>query len=244
MTGLLYPSLQALDEHYLNCDCESSGLDQRKLFMYSRKLMPKLGYKKSSYFMTEMVPGLRFEKKEPVINQDTTTTNNTLQTKLQDLIQSNNKDKKSLIDALKVFIDENSEEESTVQLEKMSSSNQDSKIDLLDTKNQIKSKINKAYCFPQDIDDNSPLVLLEKIIFRLLEHKGQIFVINRPDKFGGKLEYDTIEKVKEAFKNGQLHPADLKLGIIDALDSIIAPIREKFEDSSMKQLLKKAYPNK
>ena len=36
----------------------------------------------------------------------------------------------------------------------MSSSNLDSKIDLLDTKNQLKSKINKCYCLPKEIDDN------------------------------------------------------------------------------------------
>lgn len=239
MTSLLYPSLQALDEHYLNCDIETGGNDQRKLFTYSRKLMPKLGYKKRHYFMTEMVPGLRFEKKESIIPliSDTMAP---LTEKLQSIIQDS-KDKNSLLASLKEFLDINSQTNNNVQLEKMSASNQDSKIDLLDTRNQIKSKINKAYCFPGDIDDNSPLVLLEKIIFRLLEHKNQIFIIDRPEKFGGPLKFETFEKVKEAYKNQELHPADLKLGIVDALDSIIAPIRAKFETSELKSLLKKAY---
>ncbi len=244
MTSLLYPSLQALDEHYLNCDCESSGLDQRKLFMYSRKLMPKLGYKKRHYFMTEMVPGLRFDKKETNTLLSSTQDNLTnLTEELKNVIQSS-QDKETLLNSLKQFLDKNAQETNNVQLEKMSASNQDSKIDLLDTKNQIKNKINKAYCFPGDVDDNSPLVLLEKIIFRLLEHKNQVFIINRPEKFGGQLKYNTFEEVKNSFKSQELHPADLKLGIIDALDSIIGPIREKFESPEMKALSKKAYPQK
>lgn len=56
--GLLYPILQALDEEYLNVDIQLGGVDQRKIFMFSRENLPKLGYRKRSYLMNPLVPGL------------------------------------------------------------------------------------------------------------------------------------------------------------------------------------------
>lgn len=58
MSGLLYPILQALDEQYLNVDFQLGGLDQRKIFMFARENLPKLGYAKRAYLMTPLIPGL------------------------------------------------------------------------------------------------------------------------------------------------------------------------------------------
>lgn len=44
--------------------------------------------------------------------------------------------------------------EQNIQLDKMSFSNHDSKIDFFDFKNQLKKKISKAYCLLGDIEDN------------------------------------------------------------------------------------------
>ena len=63
----MYPTLQALDEQYLDAYVESGGIDQRKIFIHARSLMPKLGYKKRGYLMTDMISGLRFEKKLPPV---------------------------------------------------------------------------------------------------------------------------------------------------------------------------------
>ena len=38
ISGLLYPGLQALDEHYLNCDAQFGGIDQRKIFMFAEEV--------------------------------------------------------------------------------------------------------------------------------------------------------------------------------------------------------------
>ena len=64
MTGLLYPGLQALDEQYLDVDCQFGGIDQRKIFTFAIEKIPKLNYKKRIHLMNEMVPGLRTKKKE------------------------------------------------------------------------------------------------------------------------------------------------------------------------------------
>jgi len=54
MAGLLYPCLQALDEEYLHCDAQFGGVDQRKIFTFSEKYMPKLGYKQRAHLMNPM----------------------------------------------------------------------------------------------------------------------------------------------------------------------------------------------
>ncbi len=46
LSGLLYPLLQALDEHYLGVDAQFGGVDQRKIFTFAEEYLPKLGYNK------------------------------------------------------------------------------------------------------------------------------------------------------------------------------------------------------
>lgn len=231
LTSLVYPLLQVLDEEYLDVDGEVSGVDQRKIFMYGRHFMPKLGYKKRYYFMTPMVPGLSFEKNSF----------GKLKDDVQTALLSQNEDE--LMNSLSNIIIKKTSPDN-IQDTKMSSSNIDSKIDFLDTKNQIKSKINKAYCFPTDIDDNSPLVLLQNVIFPVLSFKNQIFIINRPDKYGGPIKFNDFYDVKMQFKSGELHPQDLKLGIIDALDNILEPIRTICSSEENTHILKMAYDDK
>jgi tyrosyl-tRNA synthetase len=46
LSGLLYPLLQALDEHYLKVDAQFGGVDQRKIFTFAEEHLPKIGYGK------------------------------------------------------------------------------------------------------------------------------------------------------------------------------------------------------
>ncbi len=58
MSGLLYPILQALDEQHLGVDIQFGGVDQRKIFMFAREFLPKIGYEKKSHLMNYLIPGL------------------------------------------------------------------------------------------------------------------------------------------------------------------------------------------
>ena len=60
--GLLYPIMQALDEEYLQVDIQFGGLDQRKIFVFAREFLPKIGYKQRIELMNPMLPGLVGEK--------------------------------------------------------------------------------------------------------------------------------------------------------------------------------------
>jgi tyrosyl-tRNA synthetase len=58
MSSLIYPILQALDEQYLGVDMQFGGVDQRKIFMFAREWLPKIGYKKRLHLMNSLIPGL------------------------------------------------------------------------------------------------------------------------------------------------------------------------------------------
>jgi tyrosyl-tRNA synthetase len=58
MSNLLYPILQALDEQYLDVDVQFGGVDQRKIFMFARENLPRIGYRKRSHLMNPLIPGL------------------------------------------------------------------------------------------------------------------------------------------------------------------------------------------
>ena len=55
IASLLYPGLQALDEEYLEVDCQFGGVDQRKIFMMAEKYLPQMGYKKRIHLMNPMI---------------------------------------------------------------------------------------------------------------------------------------------------------------------------------------------
>lgn len=58
VAGLIYPIMQALDEHYLNVDVQFGGLDQRKILMFARENLPKLMHHSRVEVMNPMIPGL------------------------------------------------------------------------------------------------------------------------------------------------------------------------------------------
>jgi tyrosyl-tRNA synthetase len=240
VNGLLYPGLQSLDIEYLKMDVFSGGVDQRKINVFGRTVLPKLKYKKRAYFMTGMISGLRFAKKE-VVDVDKTVLDREQVKKLVKMEVSDD----CVVKMMQQTIDDykRSKEGNRVQQDKMSSSNNDSKIDLLDTRNQIRNKINKCYCDIGDVSDNCLLEILDKLIFPMFEHKEVDFVINRPDKYGGALVYKDYDSVKSDFAEQTLHPSDLKLGVIDAFESLIKPIRDVFNESAeLVKLVKTAYP--
>ena len=87
ISGLLYPILQALDEQYLDVDIQFGGIDQRKIFMFARDHMPRIGYKKRSYLMNPLVPGLsesgKMSSSEPNSKIDFSDTNKIIRKKIK-----------------------------------------------------------------------------------------------------------------------------------------------------------------
>ena len=121
---------------------------------------------------------------------------------------------------------------------KMSSSVQNSKIDLLDDLKTIQDKLKSAYCQEGD-PENGIMDFAKIIIMTQKQDKGEEFIIDRPEKWGGPLKFKTTEDLEKAFVSKQLHPMDLKAGVAIEIDKLLAPIREKMKGKE--QLIKEAY---
>jgi len=108
---------------------------------------------------------------------------------------------------------------------KMSKSKPETSIFVHDSLEAIMKKVNSAYCPPKVVEGNSLLEYSRYIVFR----KQNSLRIERPEKYGGNVEYHSWDELEVAYTAGEMHPADLKRGVGEALDGIIAPIREHFE---------------
>ncbi|CAG9772812.1 unnamed protein product [Ceutorhynchus assimilis] len=185
LSGLLYPGLQALDEEYLKVDAQFGGVDQRKIFTFSEKYLPQLGYTKRAHLMNPMVPGLTGTK--------------------------------------------------------MSSSEEDSKIDLLDSPANVKKKLKKAFCEPGNIENNGVLSFVKHVVFPLFDQNDG-FVIKRNAENGGDVSFKQFDDLEQAFAKQEIHPADLKASVEAQINRLLAPIIKDFEAPELKKLTEKAYP--
>ena len=62
LSGIIYPIMQAMDEQYLEVDCQLGGTDQRKIMVLARENLPKIGYKRRIEIMNPLIPGLTGKK--------------------------------------------------------------------------------------------------------------------------------------------------------------------------------------
>ncbi len=120
--------------------------------------------------------------------------------------------------------DENSAVDAEIA-SKMSKSKPETSIFVHDSREEIMNKVNSAYCPPRVVEGNALIEYSKYIIFR----KMKSLKIERPEKYGGNAEFFSHMELEGAFSDGTLHPADLKKGVGDSLDKIIAPIRDHFE---------------
>ncbi len=109
--------------------------------------------------------------------------------------------------------------------QKMSKSLPGSGISVTDSYDVIKKTIKDAYC-PEKIVNENPIMEISKlIIFPRIDK----FKITRPEKFGGNLEVSNYEELEELYKQGKIHPLDLKNTVAEYLEKIIKPIRDKWK---------------
>ncbi|GEQ66877.1 hypothetical protein JCM33374_g540 [Metschnikowia sp. JCM 33374] len=193
LSGLIYPLMQALDEHYLDVDVQFGGVDQRKIFVLAEENLPGIGYKKRAHLMNPMVPGLG-------------------------------------------------------QGGKMSASDPNSKIDVTEDPKVVKKKIASAFCAPGNVEENGLLSFLENIVQPIQELKSGKegtfeFFIDRPEKYGGPINFSSFEQLKADFAAEKLSPVDLKAGVTDKINELLAPIREAYEnDKEFQESCANGYP--
>jgi tyrosyl-tRNA synthetase len=108
---------------------------------------------------------------------------------------------------------------------KMSKSRPESALLIHDTPGEIHGKLKRAFCPAGELEDN-PVTELARLIVMPNTDK---LVVKRPEKWGGDMHFTTYDDLAESFESGQLHPADLKTAVADALAELQRPVRERFE---------------
>ena len=112
---------------------------------------------------------------------------------------------------------------------KMSSSTGET-ISMEDSTQSIEEKVNAAFCPPtRDPEgdlENPVLELFEYHVFPRFEE----VVVERPEKYGGDVNYREYETLASDLESGELHPADAKSTLATYLDELIAPGRQKLRE--------------
>jgi len=116
---------------------------------------------------------------------------------------------------------------------KMSKSKPWTAIFIHDTEEQIREKLQKAWCPPKQTSMNPMLEIVKHVIF----HEMKEFIIERPEKYGGKITFGNYSEVEKEYAEENIHPQDLKNSVAVAISKIIEPVRKHFEKPSNAKLL-------
>ncbi|KAH9240478.1 hypothetical protein K456DRAFT_1885755 [Colletotrichum gloeosporioides 23] len=127
---------------------------------------------------------------------------------------------------------------------KMSASDPDSKIDLLDAPEVVQKKLRKAECVPKVAEGNGVLSFVEYVLLPAAALKGKKeFTIERERDGLEPLVYTDIAAMHEDYKNDVLTPQLLKPAVTKALNALLAPIQASFQASQeWQEVTVKAYP--
>ena len=105
--------------------------------------------------------------------------------------------------------------------DKMSSS-EGEPIAMDDSREEIEDKVLGAYC-PPHTDGNPVAEIYRYHVFPRFDR----VVVDRPEKYGGDLEYATYDELAQDLNTGELHPQDAKETLVEYVDRLVEPGREK-----------------
>jgi tyrosyl-tRNA synthetase len=110
---------------------------------------------------------------------------------------------------------------------KMSKSKPETCVFIYDQPDDIKQKVTKAFCPERTVEYNPILEICKHVIFR----EKKTFTIDRPAKYGGRIELQSFKELATTYKSGSLHPQDLKNAVAEELATILEPVRKYFENN-------------
>jgi tyrosyl-tRNA synthetase len=173
----VYPLMQALDIVSLDLDLAVGGMEQRKVHMLARDVLPKAGYDAPTCLHTPLIADL------------------------------------------------------ATGVGKMSSS-EGVTISMEDTTAEIEEKVEGAFCPPtRDPDPDGEGHDRENPVLQLFEYhvfpRFSEVVVERPEQYGGDLQYAGYEALASDLESGELHPADAKGALATYLDRLVEPGRER-----------------
>lgn len=202
---LLYPAMQVADIFIQNINFAHAGYDQRKAHVIARDVAMKM--KKNNLVNTTG------EKIKPIC------VHHHLILGLQKL-------------SIWPISDESQLQELWAKM-KMSKSIPKSAVFIHDSPQEIREKINSAFCPEGNITFNPILDWAKSLIFR---EKDSHFLIERSAQYGGDIEFYSYQELEDAFLDKEIHPLDLKNGIANKIIDILSPAREHFEKPKIKKM--------
>ncbi len=107
---------------------------------------------------------------------------------------------------------------------KMSKSKPETAVFVYDDPGEIRAKILKAYCPPREVEGNPVLMIARDIIFRVRD----TLEIKRKPEYGGDVVFESYGELEKSYREGKLHPLDLKNAVVEELISILEPVRRYF----------------
>jgi tyrosyl-tRNA synthetase len=108
---------------------------------------------------------------------------------------------------------------------KMSKSRPETCVFIYDSPEEIKKKISMAFCPEKVVEYNPILEICKYIIFK----EKKTFTVDRPAKYGGRVEFQSFRELAHYYAGGSLHPQDLKNSVAEELSEILAPVRRYFD---------------
>jgi tyrosyl-tRNA synthetase len=130
---------------------------------------------------------------------------------------------------------------------KMSSSDPDSKIDIIDTAESVRKKVRKAYAAAQQPEGNGMISFVEYVLLPVsaLQSRDGVarFEVEQQESEKEPIIYSDINTLKDDYRKDRLTPQLLKGAVSKALVDILRPIQAEFLASPEWQAVeKKAYP--
>jgi tyrosyl-tRNA synthetase len=197
---LLYPAMQVADIFFQGVNVAHAGIDQRKAHVIARDVASKM--------RVSPLRDVRGEQIGPVCVH-------------HPLLLGLSKPPQWPPPAEGATKDDMSDFASSM---KMSKSAKQSALFIHDSEDEVRSKVRKAFCPPDNARFNPVLDWARKLIFA---REGE-FVVKRTPDHGGDMRFGDPDELDEAFLDGKLHSADLKNAVADWLVDTLAPARAAF----------------
>jgi tyrosyl-tRNA synthetase len=107
---------------------------------------------------------------------------------------------------------------------KMSKSDPLSAVRLPAPPEEVRSRIEGAFCPAKEVEGNPVVGIALHILF---PWSGRL-EIPRAEKFGGPLSFASAPEFRAAWESGTIHPQDLKRGVAEGLVPLLAPVARHF----------------
>ena len=196
---------------------------QRKIFTFAELYLPRLGYAKRAHLMNAMVPGLaggKMSSSDPDSKIDFLDPPDAVRRKIKKAFceEGNVADNGvlSFVEAVLIPI-------SGLRLEHAAS--------------KAASSAGPAGGSGEEAEEQKSFVSEGA-------PAGTVFSVSRDEKYGGPMHFSTYDALRDAFEKRDVHPKDLKGAVADAIVSLLAPIRKRFEESKeWQEVTGLAYPS-